>query len=207
MNEEEKDKQKEWTDDDHVVFIPDKDMRAIERALHIMEQAQKVTIVAIAVLTMNVATYAQEKGDMAAGANFVLGFGDNFNNYGIGAKFQYNVMNPLRLEASFTYFLKKNYITMWDLGVNAHWLFALGDKINVYPLAGVGLLNYGYDLDLGLGAYGIDDSASATDFAFNFGGGIDFKLSEKLILNAELKYKLSGEWDRLLISAGLAYRF
>jgi outer membrane protein X len=168
---------------------------------------KKVAIVVIAVLTMNVATYAQEKGDMAAGGNFVLGSGDSFSNYGIGAKFQYNIMNPLRLEASFTYFLKKDYITMWDLGVNAHWLFALGDKINVYPLAGVGVLNSGYDFDWGLGAYGIDDNASTTDFAFNFGGGIDFKLTEKLILNAELKYKFSGKWDRLLISVGLAYKF
>jgi outer membrane protein X len=168
---------------------------------------KKTAIVAIAVLTMNVAAYAQEKGDMAVGGNFVLGSGDSFSNYGIGAKFQYNVMNPLRLEASFTYFLKKDYITMWDLSVNAQWLFSLGDMINVYPLAGVGLLNYGYDLDLGLGAYGIHDSASTTDFAFNLGGGIDFKLTEKLILNAELKYKLSGEWNRLLLSVGLAYRF
>jgi hypothetical protein len=40
MNEREKNKQKEWTDDDRIVFIPDKDARAIERALHNMEQAQ-----------------------------------------------------------------------------------------------------------------------------------------------------------------------
>jgi hypothetical protein len=36
-------------------------------------------------------------------------------------------------------------MTMWDLSVNGHWLFPLGDKITVYPLAGLGILNYGYD--------------------------------------------------------------
>jgi outer membrane protein X len=165
---------------------------------------RKVAIVAIAVFTMSVAVSAQEKGDMAAGGNLVLGLGDSFTNYGIGAKFQYNVTNPLRLEGSFTYFLKKDYLTMWDLSVNAHWLFPVADKITVYPLAGLGILNY--STDLGLGAYGVKD-ASKSDVAFNLGGGIDYKLTDKLILNAELKYKISDRWNRLLLSAGLAYRF
>jgi hypothetical protein len=39
------------------------------------------------------------------------------------------------------------------------------------------------------------------------GGGIDYQLTDKLIFNAELKYKLGNTWDRLLISAGMAYRF
>jgi outer membrane protein X len=102
---------------------------------------RKVAVMAIAVFTMSVAANAQEKGDMAVGGNLVLGSGDSFTNYGIGAKFQYNVTNPLRLEGSFTYFLKKDYLTMWDLSANAHWLFPVADKITVYPLAGLGILN------------------------------------------------------------------
>jgi opacity protein-like surface antigen len=38
-------------------------------------------------------------------------------------------------------------------------------------------------------------------------GGIDYKLTDNLILNAELKYKISDVWSRLNVSAGLAYRF
>jgi outer membrane protein X len=169
---------------------------------------RKVAIVAIAVMTMSVAASAQEKGDMAAGGNLVLGAGNSFTNFGIGAKFQYNVTAPLRLEGAFTYFLKKDYMTMWDLSVNGHWLFPISDKITVYLLAGLGILNYGYDysIDLGgLGSYGSSDSTS--DFAFNLGGGIDLKLTDKLIFNAEVKYKISDVWDRLLLSAGVAYRF
>jgi opacity protein-like surface antigen len=70
----------------------------------------------------------------------VLGSGDSYSNYGIGAKFQYNVTKPIRLEGSFTYFLKKDLISMWDLSVNAHYLFPIADKLTVYPLAGLGLL-------------------------------------------------------------------
>jgi outer membrane protein X len=160
---------------------------------------RKVAIVAIAVLTMSVVVGAQEKGDMAAGGNIVLGSGDSFTNFGIGGKFQYNVTNPFRLEGSFTYFLKKDYITMWDLSVNGHWLFPVADKITVYPLAGLGILNCGYDIE--------DNSDSTSDIAFNLGGGIDYQLTDKLIFNAELKYKISDHLDRFLISAGLAYKF
>jgi outer membrane protein X len=167
---------------------------------------KRVAIVAIAV-TMSVAAGAQEKGDMAAGGNLVLGTGDSFSNFGIGAKFQYSVTDPVRLEGSFTYFLKKDYITMWDLSVNGHYLFKAADKLTVYPLAGLCILNYGYDLNLGLGAYGVDDSASTSDVGFNFGGGLDYELTDKLSLNAELKYKIAGEWNRLMLSAGIAYKF
>ncbi|MDR0395440.1 MAG: porin family protein [Tannerella sp.] len=166
---------------------------------------KRVAVTMIAVLTMSVAAQAQEKGDMAVGANLVLGSGDSFTNYGVGAKFQYNVLNPLRLEGSFTYFLKKDYTTMWDLSVNGHWLFPIADKITVYPLAGVGILNYGYDFDLG--GWGVKASGSTSDFAFNLGGGIDLKLTDQLIFNAEVKYKISDVWDRLLVSAGIAYKF
>jgi outer membrane protein X len=166
---------------------------------------RKVAIAAIAVVTMSVAANAQEKGDMAAGGNLVLGSGDGVTNIGIGAKFQYNVIDPLRLEGSFTYFLKKNFVSMWDLSVNGHWLFPVADKVTVYPLAGLGVLGSSVSLDLG--EYGNLGSASTSEVAFNLGGGVDYELTDNLVLNAELKYKLGSTWDRLLISAGLAYKF
>ena len=165
---------------------------------------RKIAIVAIAMFTVSVSVNAQEKGDMAAGGNLVIGSGDSFTNFGVGAKFQYNVINPLRLEASFTYFIRNDYITMWDMSFNAHWLFKMADRINLYPLAGLGILNSG--ADYGLAKYGVRDT-SESDFAVNIGGGIDFKLTDKLILNSELKYKFSDPWDRLLFSVGVAYRF
>jgi outer membrane protein X len=97
---------------------------------------------------------------------------------------------------------------MWDLSVNGHRLFPVADKITVYPLAGLGVLGTTVStptIDLGeWGSY--DASASTSDFTFNL-GGIDYKLTDNLILNAELKYKISDIWDRLMISAGIAYKF
>jgi outer membrane protein X len=150
------------------------------------------------------AANAQEKGDMAAGGNLVMGLGNSYTNFGIGAKFQYNVTNPIRLEADFTYFLKKDYVSMWDFSVYGHYLFPIADKLTAYPLVGLGMLGTSASYDFG---YGYSGSASASEFGFNVGGGLDYKLTDKLILNAELKYKFAGTWDRLLISAGAAYKF
>ena len=162
---------------------------------------KKMVIVAITLLTINVAANAQEKGDMAVGGNLTLGTGNSLTNFGIGAKFQYNVTNPLRLEGSFTYFLKKDLISMWDLSANGHWLIPLTDNIVVYPLAGLSIL--GVAVDLGI----LGGSASDNTFGVNLGGGIEFKLTDKLVLNAEPKYRIGNHWSRFFISAGLAYRF
>ena len=134
---------------------------------------RRILLLMVAVLCITVAS-AQEKGETAVGAQVVYGSGDGLSNIGIGAKFQWNVINRLRLEPSFTYFLKKDNINMWDLGEYG---------------------NYG------------GGSASNSEFGFNIGAGADFNLSEKFVINAELKYKVGGDWSRLLISAGVAYKF
>ncbi|MDR1680648.1 MAG: porin family protein [Prevotellaceae bacterium] len=181
----------------------------------LQKMAMMLTIVAASAVTVA----AQEKGDMAAGVNFAVGMGDELTNFGFGAKFQYNVIAPLRLEGVFTYFLPKtegvegiaeSKTSMWDLSVNAHYLFPLGEKVAVYPLAGVGILGVTSSVEMDLGEFGggdADMSASSSDFGVNLGGGIDFKLTEVLILNAEAKYKIGGDFNRFIISAGVAYKF
>lgn len=170
-----------------------------------------VAITAAAILMTSASVNAQEKGDMAAGVNFALGVNGNFTNFGFGAKFQYNVIDPLRLEASFSYFLRSKYITMWDVMVNAHWVFHLGDKFNLYPLAGMGVLGLGIKYPTiyqgWLGLYG--SNYSRAYFAIDLGGGVDFKLTESFFLNAETKYMIStvGSWSRFLLSVGAAYKF
>jgi outer membrane protein X len=160
-------------------------------------------LIAIAAGTMSTMAVAQEKGDKAVGGKLALGAGDSYTNLGLGARFRYNVTAPLRLEGSFTYFLPKDHMSMWDSGVDAHWLFSAGDRLTVYPLAGLGILGwrYSYDIDW------LGSSASNSDFTFDLGGGVDFKLTNRLFLNAELKYKITDYWDRLLLSAGIVCKF
>ena len=91
---------------------------------------------------MGLCASAQEKGDMAVGLNLgvapSLESGASVTNFGIGAKFQYNVTNPIRLEAAFDYGFKNKGVDVMTIGVNAHYIFNVANKFNIYPLVGVG---------------------------------------------------------------------
>jgi outer membrane protein X len=168
---------------------------------------KRVALLAVFATAVAVNGSAQEAGDKAVGLNVAMGMGDGYTNIGFGPKFQYNVTAPIRLEASFTYFLKKDYITMWDANVNAHYLFGLGDKAAFYPLAGLCIVNTGVSYSVDLGEYGsVGGSASESRFGANLGAGLDYKLSDQLIANVEAKYKIV-EGGRFVVSVGLAYKF
>ncbi len=170
-----------------------------------MKNVFKVAIAAIALVMTATAANAQEKGDMAAGVGATFSIGDGETWTGIGAKFQYNVMDPLRLEANFVYFLPKHKVSMWDLMVNAHWLFKVSDRINIYPLAGLGVLGASTP-KIDLGEFGSVGGGSVTDFAFNVGGGVDFFLSDSFFINAEAKYMVSGGGS-FMPSVGVGFAF
>jgi outer membrane protein X len=158
---------------------------------------------------ISVTAKAQEKGDLTVGVNAALGLGNDYTNFGLGAKLQYNVTNPVRVEAAFNYFPPKDMLSMWDLGLNGHYMIQLNEKITLYPLAGVAVL--GSKIDLGPLAALMDDddtsSSSSSDFGVNLGGGIDLKLSEQLFFNVQLKYTITGDWKRFIPSIGVAYKF
>jgi outer membrane protein X len=159
--------------------------------------------------TMSMVAVAQEKGDKAVGANLIIGSGDSYSNVGIGAKFLYNVTDPIRLSAEFDYFLKKDFISMWDLSAYGHYLFPVTEKFTLYPSVGLGIINTKASIpDVGgiLSSAGVETSVSSSDFAFSLGGGVDYELTDNLVLNGELRYKIM-DGSRLNIVAGIAYKF
>jgi outer membrane protein X len=165
---------------------------------------KRVFLLGFATLMAVASVFAQEKGDKAAGAGLSIGTGDSYTNIGLGAKFQYNVTDPIRLEGAFTYFLKKDYLSMYDLSVYGHYLFPVADKITVYPIVGLGILSSKVsfpDFGFNLG------SATHSDFAFTLGGGVDYAVTDKVLIYADLKYKIADYMDRMIISAGVAYKF
>jgi len=166
--------------------------------------------------------YAQEAGEMAAGGNAGVAFGDGFSKFGIGAKFQYNVTKEIRGEGSFTYFLGD--FNFWDLSANAHYLIGIPNVplFKVYPLAGLSLLGSGGGSGSGDGIYYIDPitgkevfesfdddgGSSGTSFGLNFGGGADYKLTDRISVQGELKYRIGiNDINHFCISVGVSYKF
>jgi len=143
--------------------------------------------------------YAQKKEDWAVGGSFIYGHEDAIKNYGIGLKGQYNVSDPVRLEGQFMHFFKKNYVKLWSFSMVAHYLFPLTEQTTLYPLVGAGYIH-------AENTY-YSKSKHGSDPAFYMGGGLDHKLAENVIGNVELKYEGADNWNRLLLSVGIMYRF
>lgn len=166
---------------------------------------------------------AQEKGDMAVGVNLgvapCLESGASVTNFGIGAKFQYNVTDPIRLEAALDYGFKSKGVDAMTLGVNAHYLFNVADKFIVYPIVGLGYAHCGAtasgipDMDEDDWMHGDmhydtkSESGSINRFYFNIGVGGQYDINDKLAVNLELKYQYIKDFNRLPISVGVAYKF
>jgi len=143
------------------------------------------------------AMFAQ-KGSMWVGGNLNYGMHSDYKNLGIGAKAQWEFMDNIRVEPSFNYYLKKDYCSMWDVNLNGQYLFGLGDSgFKVYPLAGICILGTKVEVA------GV--SASNSDFGVNVGGGIEYPIAAGIKVNAEAKYQIVKDWNRPVLSLGIAF--
>ncbi len=167
-----------------------------------MKKLMKTLVLCAALLAGATTVSAQTEGQMAAGVNFAIGTGDDYTNYGLGAKFQYTVVDNLRLEPSFTYFFEKDNenISYWDVDFVAHYLFNLTNGVYFYPLVGFGVFGWNYDSSLG--------SDNDSKFIGNVGAGLDFTLTQNVTFGADYKYKWgSDNFDRSVFSLGLTFAF
>jgi opacity protein-like surface antigen len=133
----------------------------------------------ICMMLMSVSTFAQQ-GKMTVGihGDYMI---DSPKNFGIGANIGYELIDNLRGVAEFNYFFKKDYVSFWNVQVNAEYLFKVGSGFTLYPLAGIDLL--GQSVDLG------NTTASDSKLGLNLGAGIEYQVTENLGLNFEFNYK------------------
>lgn len=176
------------------------------------------------------AANAQE-GQMAAGIN--IGVAPSLEgegsptNFGIGAKFQYNVTEPIRVEADLEYWFKSKGISVFDISANVHYLINIVDRLRIYPLAGIGYANLHSsapkidmpELNLpnipGVDISGIlesleeqeGSSSNASRFLFNIGAGAEYDITDNLVANFEFKYQYLKDFNRMPIQIGIAYKF
>ena len=92
---------------------------------------KKLFILACMLVLFVCGAHAQQ-GKQAFG--FHLGYGTEIESVGIGVKYQYNILDALRLEPSVDYFFKNDGVDMFDFNVNAHYLFPVASGARLNPL-------------------------------------------------------------------------
>ena len=171
---------------------------------------RKLFLTAVIAL-LSIGAFAQE-GQAYLGGQ--LAYPTDIKSLGIGVKGGYGITDAIRTQATFDYFLKKDNVSCWDLNLDVHYLFPLGDNIKVYPLAGLTYLRCSVDgftqtvsTPAGSITVGSNESHSDGNLGVNLGGGFQYDLSEKFALNAEVKFQIIKNNNQGVISAGLAYKF
>jgi outer membrane autotransporter barrel domain len=162
----------------------------------------------VAAIIISATTVFAQKGEKSVGVN--LGYGLDIESVKIGANFKYNFTDEIRVAPSFDYFLKKNNVTMWAVNADANYLFNVAEGIKVYPLAGLALVGVSFDgfsYDLGPGMSIESDGVSNTELGINLGAGADFRLTEVIDFNVEAKYQIVDNWNQLVLSVGVSYKF
>ena len=140
----------------------------------------------ICMMLMSVATFAQQ-GKMTVGihGDYMI---DSPKNFGFGANIGYEVIDNVRGVAEFNYLLKKDYVSFWNVEVNAEYLFKLANgAFTIYPLAGIDLLGSSFE-----------GGGSESKLGLNLGAGVEYAISSNLAIKAEYNYKTQGNGWSLL---------
>lgn len=158
------------------------------------------------------AVSAYGQGKFAVGINGL--YGTQIKSFAVGAKVQYDITSHFRAEDAFNYFFKKDGVSMWENNVNVHYLFYLGEKFRIYPLAGFTIVGTKIDtksavpaeLQQYIGDAG-KSSGSNTYFGGNVGAGIEYLITPHLAVGVEGKYSIVKDVDQGVFGLGVTYKF
>lgn len=148
-----------------------------------------------------------ESGEWAVGGQVV--YGSKAKTAGIGLHVKNCLTDAIRLGLSSNYYFKHAGVNAFDVNLEANYLFELGDKVRVYPLAGMVLGIWhadGVNVSYGGMDFGVDGQTDSK-FGANLGGGIDYLVNDHLGLNAEVKYQIISHASQVVFGIGASYRF
>lgn len=158
-----------------------------------------LTLVCALVLGVGFASAQVHQGETAVGANLV--YGSEIENLGLGARFQYGILDQLRAEVGLNYFFEKNHLSWWDVNINAHYLLGLwNEQLYIYPLAGLNYTMVDYKGDL-------NPKGEENHVGLNLGAGIEYELNEHWGVNFEYRHTIIRKVDQGVFGLGINYKF
>ena len=123
-----------------------------------------------------------------------INYGTEIESFSLGAKYQQNLTNEIRIEPSMNYHFEKGGVDLLDLNLNLHYIVPMASNIRLYPLAGLTFERWDFEkVENRLGV--------------NIGSGVEFDIADNWMTNIELKYKLVKDLDQAVFTVGVAYMF
>lgn len=156
----------------------------------------KRTFLAMLLGVLTLGLSAQTRGT-DLGASFHVG-GENEALVGLGVKLRHTLNAPIRLEANAN-MLFADHLTVQDFNANVHRLFSLNQRTTIYPLAGLNVSLWDWDL---YGASGGSD----THVGLNLGCGVEYRFAPRWSVGFEAKYLFIKKEHAPFGSIGIAYR-
>jgi len=152
-----------------------------------------------AMMLMSIGAFAQ--GKFAIGADFNYLIDSDASRMAPGVKLQYEFVESFRAEANFKYYLKKDFVTFWNAGLNLQYVIPVAAGFNVYPMVGAGV--FGSSME------GHDGT---TTFEFGGGAGAEYFIGENVKLYFDAVYQYGKKEgikviDNPILSLGIAYAF
>lgn len=158
-----------------------------------------LTFVCVLMLGMGVSQAQVNQGETAACVNLV--YGSEIKSLGLGARFQYGVLDQLRAEVGFNFFFEHDHTTWCDVNVNAHYLLGLlNDQFFLYPLVG---LNY----TMAKYKFPGESSDEENHIGLNVGAGAEYEITEHIGVNLEYRHTIVRKVDQGIIGLGINYKF
>lgn len=133
------------------------------------------------------------------GASPCLEKGSNTTNFELDGKIQFGITNDIRLEGKLGYGFKDDHLSVFTIGINAHYLIDIVPKFKMYPIVGLGYGRPKVSYD--------DWSHSWNRFMFNVGVGGELRLTSNFSASLEFKYQYLDDFQRFPITVGFAYKF
>ena len=164
-----------------------------------------LTLICALVLGMGVSQAQVHEAQTAVGANLV--YGTEIKSPGVGARFQYGILDQLRTEVGFNYFFEHKKNSCWDVNINAHYLLNVwNQKVYIYPIVGINytMMKYGRHTEEDGTVVPSDED---NHIGFNVGLGAEYELTDHIGVNLEYRHTIIRSVDQGVIGAGINYKF
>lgn len=142
---------------------------------------------------------------------FHLGYATEVPNVGFGLRYQHFILDHIRVEGVWDYYIQNKKLSMWDLNANIHYVWNIGERVRIYPLVGLGYARWGiHDVFLGNhDQYGQPRLETDHDnrLGVNVGAGLQVALNNSWWVGAEAKLQEMRHYDQGVFDVNITYCF